>query len=94
MTKQRRKFTDEFKAEAARLVLEEGMSASQVGRDLGVASSIVCRWVRKAQRAALPKTEAEAGLEELRRLRREVEILRAERDILKKAAAFFAKESL
>ncbi len=94
--RKRRTFTKQFKAGAVRLVLEEGKSLSEVGRDLDVHGSVVSGWVRQA------KTEAGRGppgalnmseMEELARLRKEVRQLRMERDILKKAAAFFAKES-
>jgi len=91
----RRSFTEEFKAGAVRLVLDEGKSVSQVGRDLDVAQSVIGNWVKQARadrsdgKTALT-TEERA---ELAPLRREVKDLRLQRDILKKAAAFFAKES-
>jgi transposase len=93
--RQRRKFTDEFKAGAVRLVLDEGKAVAQVGRDLDLTESVLGRWV---QRARADRTNGKTGLttaerEELGRLRRENRELRLERDILKKAAAFFAKES-
>jgi transposase len=96
MASKRRKYTPEFKAEAVKLVLEQGMSRAQVSRDLGVPESVLCRWVQLAEERSAP---AGAGLstserEELVRLRQENGILRKERDILKKAAAFFAKETL
>ena len=92
--KARRRHSDEFKAGAVRLVLKERRPAAQVARDLGVAESLVHNWVRQA------KVDAGSGpagalttaeKEELARLRKEVRELRIERDILKKAAAFFAK---
>jgi len=91
----RRSFTEEFKAGAVRLVLDEGKSISQVGRDLDVAQSVVGNWVKQAR---ADRSQGKAGLTteeraELTRLRREVKDLRQQRDILKKAAAFFAKES-
>jgi transposase len=92
----RRRHTDEFKAGAVRLVLKEGRRPAQVARDLGVAESLVHNWVRQAKvdagtgpAGALTTAEKE----ELSRLRKENRELRIERDILKKAAAFFAKES-
>ena len=88
----RRKFSKEFKAEAVALVLERGLSASQVARDLGVGQPTISRWVRVAQEAAAPGALSATEREELRRLREETKTLRMERDILKKAAAFFAKE--
>jgi transposase len=91
----RRSFTDEFKAGAVRLVLDEGKTISQVGRDLDVAQSVVGNWVKQAR---ADRSHGKTGLtteerSELTRLRREVKDLRMQRDLLKKAAAFFAKES-
>lgn len=91
----RRSFTEEFKAGAVRLVLDEGKSISQVGRDLDVAQSVIGNWVKQAR---ADRSNGKTGLTteeraELARLRREVKDLRQQRDILKKAAAFFAKES-
>jgi transposase len=92
----RRRFTDEFKASAVRLVLAEGKLISRVARDLDLHASALGRWVEQARadqgksnRGTLTTEEKE----ELARLRKEVRELRIERDILKKAAAFFAKES-
>lgn len=90
----RRSFTDEFKAGAVRLVLDEGKSVSQVGRDLDVAQSVVGTWVKQAR---ADRSGGRGGLTteeraELVKLRREVRELRMQRDILKKAAAFFAKD--
>ena len=91
----RRTFTDEFKAGAVRLVLEEGKTAGQVARDLDLGDSMFRKWVDRA-RADL--TNGKTGLTteeraELSRLRKENRELRMERDILKKATAFFAKQS-
>jgi transposase len=91
----RRNHTDEFKAGAVRLVLDEGKTVSQVGRDLDVAQSVVGGWVKQAR---ADRAGGKAGLtteerSELVKLRREVRELRLQRDLLKKAAAFFAKES-
>ena len=88
----RKKFSREFKAEAVALVLERGLSASQVGRDLGVGQPTISRWVKAAVDAAAPGALSSAEREELKRLREETKVLRMERDFLKKAAAFFAKE--
>lgn len=98
MARKRRKYTLEFKQEAVRLVNEENMSQAQVGKDLGVDRSTIRSWCDKAARGELAGrsgtvSEAESTEEELARLRRENRILREEREILKKAAAFFAKES-
>ncbi len=94
--RRRRRFTDEFKAGAVRLVLEEGRSISEVARELDLVPSALGNWVTKAKIdagrgpvGAITSSERE----ELARLRRENRHLRMERDILKKATAFFAKES-
>jgi len=93
----RTKFTKEFKADAINLVLEQGYSCSEVGRRLGIHSSNVSRWVREFRHDQ--EDIAEGGVtrreleEENRRLRKENKRLAMEREILKKAAAFFAKES-
>jgi transposase len=90
----RRSFTDDFKAGAVRLVLDEGKTVPQVARDLDLTESALRTWV---ERARADYTQGKTGLttverEELARLRRENRELRMEREILKKAAAFFAKE--
>jgi transposase len=90
----RRSFTDDFKAEAVRLVLDEGKSIPQMARDLDLTESALRTWVEHAR---ADRTQGKTGLttverEELARLRKEVRELRMEREILKKAAAFFAKE--
>ena len=93
--KPRRKFTDEFKAGAVRLVLEEGKSIAQVARDLDLIASALGDWVARARADAgvgKPGTLTTTEREELAQLRRENRVLREEREILKKAAAFFAKE--
>ena len=92
----RRKFSAEFKSEAVRTVLEGGRSVAEVARGLDIASSVVNRWVRQAEidSGKGPKDAlTTAEKQELAQLRREVRQLREEREILKKAAAFFAKES-
>ena len=92
----RRKFTDEFKAGAVRLVLDEGKTAGAVARELDLTESAVRAWVARAE---ADRTKGRSGglttveREELARLRKENRELRLERDVLKKAAAFFAKES-
>jgi len=95
----RRAFNPEFKREAVRLLEERralGASVTQVGRELGVRPDILRRWTRELSTTRENGATALNGAspeEELRRLRRELEITRQERDFLKKAAAFFAKES-
>jgi transposase len=93
----RRQYTPEFRAGAVKMVLEEGKSMAQVAKDLDLTRSALENWVRQArvdagQGTAEALTTSEK--EELTRLRRENHQLRMEREILKKAAAFFAKESL
>jgi transposase len=89
----RRRFTDDFKQQAVRLVLEEGKSVSAVARELDLTPSALGNWVKRKE---ADRTKGRTGLttaerEELARLRKENRILQEERDILKKAAAFFAK---
>jgi transposase len=97
MAKQsRRQYTEEFKREAVKLVDEQGRGIADVARSLGVHRSQVERWRGQyGQGAASSKGGELRGdeAEELKRLRAEVKQLRMEREILKKAAAFFAKES-
>lgn len=102
--RERRVFSAEFKVEAVRLMQERralGVSLAQVGRELDIRPSLLRNWARQLEarggatgRDGLPGTEAQPSVEEeLRRVRRENAVLRQERDFLKKAAAFFAKES-
>jgi transposase len=93
----RRQFTAEFKLEAAKYVLDQGMSYAEVGKRLGVLPKLVKDWVVLYQAgklvAGVPKLRVTAEQMELSQLRQEVQRLRMERDILKKAAAYFARES-
>jgi transposase len=96
----RRSFTEEYKREAVRLLGERraaGVSMAQVGRELDVRTDLLRAWVRQfgeENSSATTGTDGSSGdAAEIRRLRRELETLRQERDFLKKAAAFFAKES-
>ncbi len=87
-------YPPEFKVEAVQLVQQRERSLAQIARDLGVCEQTVRNWVKQVEidsgvRAGLTSEERD----ELRRLRRENRILKEERDILKKAAAFFARES-
>jgi transposase len=91
----RRSFTEEFRAGAVRLVLDEGKTVGQVARDLDLTETALREWVKRAR---ADRTQGRTGLttaerEELSRLRKENRILAEEREILKKAAAFFAKQS-
>ncbi len=90
-----RQYSPEFRPSAAKLVLEEGKSRAEVARDLGISGSMIARWVEEAKRGGARPASAPspAAREELQRLRRENKTLRMEREILEKAAAFFAKET-
>lgn len=100
MGEKRRIFTREYKLEAVRLMMEGGQSVSEVAGSLGIRPDMLRDWKRQVER--LPRKETKdlfrgngkAGIqeEELKRLRCENETLREERDFLKKAAAYFAKE--
>lgn len=89
----RRKYTREFKLSAVQLVHEQGYSACEAAKSLGVDPASVREWVKKFSREeGLTPTGDGAVQAELRRLRKENARLRMEREILRKAAAFFAKE--
>ena len=94
---ERRKFTREFKLEAVRLIKERGVSYAQVSHDLSVHQSQLRSWVKTQaddpQQAFPGHGQMKPEQAEITRLKREVIKLKAERDILKKAAAYFAKES-
>ena len=97
--RRRRRFTQEFKLEAVRLATAGDRSISEVARDLGIGASVLWQWRRQAEtRSGHSPADIFPGNgklmsqdEEIRRLRREVAVLREERDILGKATAFFAK---
>ena len=95
MSKKRNQHTEEFKREAVRLMQSRGeRTVGDVARGLGVTSGDLHRWRDKHGGAAQAKeAPAETVEQENKRLRKEVERLRLEREILKKAAAFFAKEN-
>lgn len=89
---ERKKYTLEFKAEAVKLVTEQGYSRSKAADILGISIKNVRRWVNQlANKKSIEKVTASEN-EEIKRLRKENERLRMEREILKKAAAFFANE--
>ena len=94
MTKRtRRKYTEEFKTEAVRLIVEEGYSISQAARNLDINANMLGRWKRELTEDAEIRQQVSDEKEELKRLREDVRQLKMEREILKKATAFFAKES-
>jgi len=94
---ERRKFTREFKVEACRLIKDRGVSYAQAAEDLGVHPTQLRDWVKKFAddpgQAFPGHGQQKPEQSEISRLKREVAKLRAERDILKKAAAYFARES-
>ena len=93
----RRKFNREFKVEAVKLVRERGVSVAQAARDLDVHENVLRKWIKEFGADPAHSFPGRGQMKpeqlEIERLRREVNKLKAERDILKKAAAFFAKEA-
>lgn len=94
----RGKFSREFKVEAVRLVTDRGVAVAQAARNLDAAESVLRRWrgeLTAAPTAAAPGSgQVRADVAEIAALNKEVVRLRAERDMLKKAAAFFAREAI
>ncbi len=94
----RRQFSREFKLEPVRLVKDRGVTVAQAARDLDVHENVLRKWVRELRdepQDAFPGNgKQKAHDAEIARLRKEVAKLKMERDILKKAAAYFAKESM
>ena len=94
---QRRRFSREFKVEAVRLVRDRGVSVAQAARDLDVHENVLRKWVKELDADPAHAFPGHGQMKpeqlEIERLRREVTRLKAERDILKKAAAFFAREA-
>ena len=94
----RRVFSREFKLEAVKLIRDRGVAISQVARDLDVHVNVLRKWVKDAAGDPLHAFPGHGQMKpeqlEIERLRREVIKLKAERDILKKAAAYFAKDSI
>jgi transposase len=92
MAKTKRSYTREFRADAVRLIFEQGRSVADVARSLDVPVNTLHGWVRDAKEAGLPSGSRRRSpeQEEIARLRRELRNVTEERDILKKAAAYFA----
>jgi len=94
---QRRRFAREFKVEAVKLVRERRVSVARAARDLDVHENVLRKWVKEFGSDPVQAFPGYGQMKpeqlEIERLRREVSRLKAERDILKKAAAFFAKEA-
>ena len=97
MTKARRRYSREFKREAVQLLETSGKSASELERELGIGKGNLWRWKREVAvdgKDAFPgHGRVAADQERLRQLERELEIVRQERDILKKAVAIFSRPS-
>jgi transposase len=95
---QRRKFSREFKLEAVRLVKDRGVAVAQAARDLDLHENVLRKWVRETiadpQHAFPGHGQMKPEQQEIDRLRKEVAKLKAERDILKRAAAYFARDAI
>jgi transposase len=95
-TKKRKTYSREFKLEAVRLITEKGYSIAEASRNLGVEYSVLRRWKKQLaddpQNAFPGKGQLKASDQELRALQRELERVKEERDILKKALAYFAED--
>ena len=94
--RKRRNFTKEYKAEVVELIRQSGKSVGAVSRELDLTETAVREWVKQAEADEAPAGTgalSSAEREELQRLRKQVKTLEMEREILKKATAFFAKES-
>jgi transposase len=87
----RRTFTKEFKQDAVKMITEQGHSIAEVAKNLGISYNVLCRWKKELSESS--SVEVDALKLELKRLQKENKRLEMEREILKKAAAFFAKES-
>jgi len=90
--RKRRRHSDEFKQEAVKLVTDQGYSVAEAARDLGLHENLLRTWKKKSETEAIDSELSEEERMELARLRAENKRLRMERDILKKATAFFANE--
>ena len=91
----RRRYTDEFKSEAVRLVEDTGRPVAQVARELGISDNVLYRWVSEARDAhsrGSSRATVRVEAEELTRVKRELSRVTQERDFLRRAAAFFARE--
>ncbi len=98
MKKIRKKYSKQFKIDAVNLVLKQGFNAAEAARNLDINENLLRRWKKefegKQKEAFQGNSSMTPEQEELRRLRKEVAQLKVEKEILKKAAAFFAKESM
>jgi len=90
----KRRFSREFKQEAIALVVRQQLPIAQAANDLGIGKSTLDKWVRAYEkRAQDPNALSESEQDELKRLRKEIHILKLERDLLKKTAVYFAKST-
>ena len=90
--KTRKKFSHEFKQEAVALVTEQGYSYAKAAEALSIEEGYLRRWKKAIDEQSKPGSLSQSEREELTRLRREIKQLKMEKDILKKASAFFARE--
>ncbi len=88
----RRSYTEDFKREAVALVIEQGYKVSEAARSLGIGDNLLRRWKREFEAEATGERLSSDEREELKRLRKENRMLRMEKEILKKASQYFAKE--
>ena len=87
-----KQYSKEFKEEAVALVKEQGYSVPEAAQSLGIANNMLYRWKEQIESQLEGKVLSEGERDELKHLRKEVKTLRMEKEILKKASAFFAKE--
>ena len=93
MAEKRRQYSAEFKRETVQLIETSGKAVAQIARELGIKDNVLYRWRRQFGRAASSNGQSVAEMEaELKGLRREVSVLRQERDVLKKAISIFSRE--
>jgi len=91
-TRKRRNYTEDFKRDAVALVTEQGYKITEAARSLGIGDNLIRRWKREFEEEASGTRLGADELEELKRLRKENRLLRMEKEILKKASQYFAKE--
>ena len=91
-TRKRRNYTEDFKRDAVALVIEQGYKVSEAARSLDIGDGLIRRWKREFEEETFGTQLGADDREELKRLRKENRLLRMEKEILKKASAYFAKE--